>query len=69
VNGFMLKCLACRKKWPVGTDVSDFERASLESTPCPICHSHVLRCVPNLRARRPRKDYGQNAIVASSARD
>jgi len=46
VNVQVIHCPACERRWPIGTDVSDFERQAMEAAACPACGGHVLKCVP-----------------------
>ena len=46
MNVQAIHCPACERRWPVGANVTDFERQALESAPCPACGRHVLKCVP-----------------------
>jgi len=49
VNVQAMHCAACERKWPVGANVGDYERQTLEAAPCPACGRHLLTCVPAAR--------------------
>jgi hypothetical protein len=46
VNVQAIHCPACERRWPVGANVSHYERQTLEAAPCPACGRHVLKCIP-----------------------
>jgi rRNA maturation endonuclease Nob1 len=54
VNGIILSCPGCERRWPVAANLGHFEREALEAAACPDCGSQALRCVPIVRADRRR---------------
>ena len=46
MNVQVIHCPACERRWPIGPNVGDLERQTLEAAACPACGRHVLKCVP-----------------------
>src|SRR5262245_1884082 len=43
VDGAILTCAGCGKRWPVHGEVGEFERQSFEEAVCPLCGARTLR--------------------------
>ena len=56
MNVQVIHCPACERRWPVGANVGDLERQTLEAAPCPTCGGHILKCVPVPR-KSGRRDH------------
>ena len=59
-----MHCAACERRWPVGANVSDYERETLEAAPCPACGRHVLAYVPVPR-KAGRRLAGHGPILGA----
>ena len=58
MNVQVIHCPACERRWPVGANVGDLERQTLEAVPCPACGRHILKCVPLPRKAGRRGQSG-----------
>ena len=63
MNVQVIHCPACERRWPVGANVGDLERQTLEAAPCPGCGRHILKCVPV-----PPKDGRRSSFRAPARR-